>query len=170
MRLTGGRTALAPETFRPRAILRTAVVAADTLWIAVFVALCTLRGATAAGFPNWMTIIGPNTGLGNSSMILMIESQLNYLSDALRAMQVNGWSRVEVRPEAQRSYNLALQRRGTMLDHVTEATSFNVIEADPYGMGRAATIRIARSTSRCPPSRLRGWRTRPRTERPSLRS
>ncbi|MFD7447352.1 cyclohexanone monooxygenase, partial [Streptomyces sp. NPDC059909] len=37
-----------------------------------------LRGATAAGFPNWMTIIGPNTGLGNSSMILMIESQLNY--------------------------------------------------------------------------------------------
>jgi len=50
MRLTGGRTALAPETFRPRAILRTAVVAADTLWIAVFVALCTLRGATERAY------------------------------------------------------------------------------------------------------------------------
>lgn len=45
-----------------------------------------LRGATAAGFPNWMTVIGPNTGLGNSSMILMIESQLNYLADYLKAL------------------------------------------------------------------------------------
>ena len=45
-----------------------------------------LRGATAAGFPNWMTIIGPNTGLGNSSMILMIESQLNYMADYVRAV------------------------------------------------------------------------------------
>ncbi|MEV7613936.1 NAD(P)/FAD-dependent oxidoreductase [Streptomyces sp. NPDC089799] len=45
-----------------------------------------LRGATAAGFPNWMTIIGPNTGLGNSSMILMIESQLNYMADYVRQL------------------------------------------------------------------------------------
>ncbi|MFL5438046.1 MAG: PH domain-containing protein [Myxococcales bacterium] len=45
-----GRTALAPETFRPRAILRTAVVAADTLWIAVFVALCSLHGATVRAY------------------------------------------------------------------------------------------------------------------------
>jgi hypothetical protein len=50
MRFPGGRTALAPETFRPRAILRTAVVAADTLWIAVFVALCSLRGATERAY------------------------------------------------------------------------------------------------------------------------
>lgn len=56
-----------------------------------------LRGASAAGFPNWMTIIGPNTGLGNSSMILMIESQLNYMADYLRQLRVLGggppWSR-----------------------------------------------------------------------------
>jgi cation diffusion facilitator CzcD-associated flavoprotein CzcO len=45
-----------------------------------------LRGATAVGFPNWMTIIGPNTGLGNSSMVLMIESQLNYMADYLRQL------------------------------------------------------------------------------------
>lgn len=49
-----------------------------------------LRGASAAGFPNWMTIIGPNTGLGNSSMILMIESQLNYMADYLRQLDVLG--------------------------------------------------------------------------------
>ncbi|HET9382753.1 MAG TPA: NAD(P)/FAD-dependent oxidoreductase, partial [Streptomyces sp.] len=46
--------------------------------------MAALRGASAAGFPNWMTIIGPNTGLGNSSMILMIESQLTYMADFVR--------------------------------------------------------------------------------------
>src|SRR5256885_17137114 len=50
MRPTRGHPALAPETFRPRAILRTAVVAADTLWIAVFVPLCSLNGATVRAY------------------------------------------------------------------------------------------------------------------------
>ncbi|MEV5611829.1 NAD(P)/FAD-dependent oxidoreductase [Streptomyces sp. NPDC052225] len=49
-----------------------------------------LRGATATGFPNFMTVIGPNTGLGNSSMILMIEAQLNYLADYMRQLDVLG--------------------------------------------------------------------------------
>src|SRR5712691_2167245 len=44
------REALAPETFRPRTALRTLVVAADTLWIGVFVALLGLRGATHGSF------------------------------------------------------------------------------------------------------------------------
>jgi hypothetical protein len=46
----GSREALAPETFRPRAVLRTVVLAADTLWIAVFVALLGLHGATKTAF------------------------------------------------------------------------------------------------------------------------
>lgn len=49
-----------------------------------------LRGCTAAGFPNFLTVIGPNTGLGNSSMILMIEAQLNYLVDYLRQLDTLG--------------------------------------------------------------------------------
>lgn len=56
-----------------------------------------LRGATAAGFPNFMTVIGPNTGLGNSSMILMIEAQLNYLADYMRQLHVLG-GRVALNP------------------------------------------------------------------------
>ncbi|MEU6844487.1 NAD(P)/FAD-dependent oxidoreductase [Streptomyces sp. NPDC046716] len=59
--------------------------------------MAALRGATAAGFPNFMTIIGPNTGLGNSSMILMIESQLNYLADYMRQLTVLG-GRVALTP------------------------------------------------------------------------
>lgn len=71
-----------------------------------------LRGATAAGFPNWMTIIGPNTGLGNSSMILMIESQLNYMADYLRQLTVLGENSVlSARASAVHAWNRRVQER-----------------------------------------------------------
>ncbi|WP_327245912.1 flavin-containing monooxygenase [Streptomyces sp. NBC_01320] len=71
-----------------------------------------LRGATAAGFPNWMTIIGPNTGLGNSSMILMIESQLNYMADYLRQLNVlGGRAALDVRTSAVGAWNRRVQER-----------------------------------------------------------
>ncbi|MFF7448468.1 MULTISPECIES: NAD(P)-binding domain-containing protein [unclassified Streptomyces] len=71
-----------------------------------------LRGASAAGFPNWMTIIGPNTGLGNSSMILMIESQLNYLADFVRQLDVlGGRAALDARPGAVAAWNRRVQER-----------------------------------------------------------
>ena len=71
-----------------------------------------LRGATAAGFPNWMTVIGPNTGLGNSSMILMIESQLNYMADYLRRLDaLGGRAALDARPTAVRAWNRRVQER-----------------------------------------------------------
>ncbi|MGQ5636296.1 MULTISPECIES: flavin-containing monooxygenase [unclassified Streptomyces] len=71
-----------------------------------------LRGAAAAGFPNWMTIIGPNTGLGNSSMILMIESQLNYMADYLRQLNVlGGRTALDARPAAVEDWNRRVQER-----------------------------------------------------------
>ena len=41
------------------------------------------KGATVAGFPNLFFLVGPNTGLGHSSMVYMIESQMAYLVDAV---------------------------------------------------------------------------------------
>ncbi|WP_314413034.1 flavin-containing monooxygenase [Streptomyces kroppenstedtii] len=71
-----------------------------------------LRGATAAGFPNWLTIVGPNTGLGNSSMILMIESQLNYLADYVRQLDVlGGRAALDARPAAVDAWNDRVQKR-----------------------------------------------------------
>ncbi|MGW0825135.1 flavin-containing monooxygenase [Streptomyces sp. NPDC002845] len=71
-----------------------------------------LRGATAAGFPNWMAIIGPNTGLGNSSMILMIESQLNYMADYVRQLNVLGpGTALDARRGAVASWNRKVQER-----------------------------------------------------------
>ncbi|TQK45098.1 cation diffusion facilitator CzcD-associated flavoprotein CzcO [Streptomyces sp. SLBN-118] len=71
-----------------------------------------LRGATAAGFPNWMTIIGANTGLGNSSMILMIESQLSYMADYMRLLTVlGGRAALAARPSAVAAWNRRVQER-----------------------------------------------------------
>ncbi|MFJ2812653.1 flavin-containing monooxygenase [Streptomyces sp. NPDC087294] len=71
-----------------------------------------LRGTSAAGFPNWMSVIGPNTALGNSSMILMIESQLNYLADYVRQLDfLGGRVALDARPHAVRSWNRRVQER-----------------------------------------------------------
>ncbi|MEU4210216.1 NAD(P)/FAD-dependent oxidoreductase [Streptomyces sp. NPDC026206] len=74
--------------------------------------MAALRGASAAGFPNFLTVIGPNTGLGNSSMILIIEAQLNYLADFMRQLgTLGGRAALDARPSAVRAWNRKLQQR-----------------------------------------------------------
>ncbi|MBW1604419.1 NAD(P)/FAD-dependent oxidoreductase [Streptomyces sp. JJ66] len=71
-----------------------------------------LRGASQAGFPNFMTVVGPNTGLGNSSMILIIEAQLNYLIDYLRHLDtLGGRVALDARAEAVRAWSDHVQER-----------------------------------------------------------
>ncbi|MEW1832478.1 NAD(P)/FAD-dependent oxidoreductase [Streptomyces sp. NPDC088196] len=71
-----------------------------------------LRGSSASGFPNWMTVIGPNTGLGTSSMIFIIESQLNYLADYIRQLDVlGGRVALDARPGAVSAWNRRVQDR-----------------------------------------------------------
>jgi cyclohexanone monooxygenase len=69
------------------------------------------KGATVAGFPNLFFVVGPNTGLGHSSMVLVIESQVAYLVDAVRTMRRHELATVEVRARTQASFNARLQRR-----------------------------------------------------------
>jgi cation diffusion facilitator CzcD-associated flavoprotein CzcO len=83
-----------------------------------------LRGTTVAGFPNLFLVIGPNTGLGHSSMIFMIESQLAYIVDALRATRKAGLAAIEPRRSAQLRWNAALQRRMRRTVWVTGCTSW----------------------------------------------
>ncbi len=68
-------------------------------------------GTTVAGFPNLFKMTGPNTGLGHSSMVFMIESQLAYILDALRVMDERGISSIDVRRDVQAAYNERLQER-----------------------------------------------------------
>jgi cation diffusion facilitator CzcD-associated flavoprotein CzcO len=69
------------------------------------------KGTTVHGFPNYFQIVGPNTGLGHSSMVLMIESQVAYVRDALRTMALNHYATVEPRQDAQDAWNDDLHRR-----------------------------------------------------------
>ena len=69
------------------------------------------RGTTIAGFPNFFFIVGPNTGLGHSSMVLMIESQVTYILGALRLMHKLGLKSVDVSAEKLRTYNTDLDKK-----------------------------------------------------------
>jgi cation diffusion facilitator CzcD-associated flavoprotein CzcO len=68
-------------------------------------------GTSIAGFPNLFMLVGPNTGLGHNSIVFMIESQVEYVLDALRTMDARGLASVDVRREAQDAFNAELQER-----------------------------------------------------------
>ncbi|RFA26828.1 4-hydroxyacetophenone monooxygenase [Alkalilimnicola ehrlichii] len=69
------------------------------------------KGTTVAGFPNLFVMIGPNTGLGHSSMIYMIESQIRYILDALDTMQRYGIEVVDVKENVLDRFNAWLQEK-----------------------------------------------------------
>ncbi|MDP3967051.1 MAG: NAD(P)/FAD-dependent oxidoreductase [Nocardioides sp.] len=69
------------------------------------------KGATVSGFPNLFFLVGPNTGLGHSSMVFMIESQVAYVLDALRTMRERDLVTVEPKRGEQDAWNADLQRR-----------------------------------------------------------
>ena len=70
----------------------------------------TYLGTVVPGFPNYFQLTGANTGLGHSSMLLMIESQLSYLADGIAKTRAAG-GRFEVRAEVAAAYNAELQRK-----------------------------------------------------------
>jgi cation diffusion facilitator CzcD-associated flavoprotein CzcO len=70
-----------------------------------------LRGTTVAGFPNLFFLLGPNTGLGHTSVVLMAEAQARYIRQALEHVDRSGAAAVDPRPAAQQAWNDAVQRR-----------------------------------------------------------
>ncbi|MGY1778185.1 flavin-containing monooxygenase [Geodermatophilus sp. SYSU D00804] len=78
--------------------------------------MVTNRGSTVAGFPNLFLLVGPNVGVGHTSMVYMIESQVAYVDDALRTMAAEGLDTLETTPEAQEAYRelVARRSRGTV--------------------------------------------------------
>jgi len=73
--------------------------------------MVTNRGAAVAGFPNLFLLVGPNVGVGHTSMVYMIESQLNYVLDALATMAAEGLDVLETTPQAQEAYRQMIAER-----------------------------------------------------------
>jgi cyclohexanone monooxygenase len=69
------------------------------------------KGTTIHGFPNLFQIVGPNTGLGHSSMVFVIESQVAYIVDALRTMADRRLRTVEPTAAAQQAWTEDVHRR-----------------------------------------------------------
>ena len=68
-------------------------------------------GATLPGYPNFFMVVGPNTGLGHNSMVLMIEAQVEYILRALQTMRREGADAIEVRAAVERAYNERVQQK-----------------------------------------------------------
>jgi cation diffusion facilitator CzcD-associated flavoprotein CzcO len=94
-----------------------------------------LYGAAMSGFPNFFVLCGPNTGLGHSSMVYMIESQVAYVMDALRHMKSHGADSVEAREDAMARFNDDLDERMERTVWSTGCASWYLDET-----GRNATL------------------------------
>ena len=71
-------------------------------------------GMTVSGFPNLFMLYGPNTNLGHSSVLLMIEAQVEYVLQALDALRAHDAAALDVRADVLTAYDAeqqaALQR------------------------------------------------------------
>ena len=69
-------------------------------------------GLNVCNFPNLLLLLGPNSGLGHTSMVHIMESQINYMIHYLEQIEKNGEkSYLDVKPEVQRAYNNELQKK-----------------------------------------------------------
>lgn len=61
-------------------------------------------GTAVPGFPNLFVVTGPNTGIGHTSALFIIESQMAYIMDAIGTVEGRGLDSIEVRAEAEEAY------------------------------------------------------------------
>ena len=67
-------------------------------------------GTSLPDFPNLFIVTGPNTGIGHTSALFIIEAQMNYILDCIHTLQSKGLRSIEVRPDAERTYTAMIHR------------------------------------------------------------
>ena len=72
--------------------------------------MAALHGVAVAGFPNLFFLMGPNTGLGHNSVLLMIEAQIDHVLRALDLLDARGLRSIEPRADVQAAYVTRIQR------------------------------------------------------------
>jgi hypothetical protein len=72
-------------------------------------------GAAVSGFPNFFSIIGPNSAFGHTSVLVAVEAQVRYILSAIREIGDRRLKFVDLRPEVQADYNEQLDRRHSRL-------------------------------------------------------
>jgi cation diffusion facilitator CzcD-associated flavoprotein CzcO len=69
------------------------------------------KGMSVSGFPNWFTLMGPNTGPGHTSVLVYTEAQIEHVLQAIRKLRGEALRFVDVRQEVQDRYNAGIQAR-----------------------------------------------------------
>jgi cation diffusion facilitator CzcD-associated flavoprotein CzcO len=72
--------------------------------------MAAFNGTTITGFPNLFVLLGPYTGLGHTSIVIMIEAQIEYVMKALDALDERRVAAVDVRPQAQQAFVAEMSR------------------------------------------------------------
>lgn len=96
-------------------------------------------GIATHGFPNLYMMYGPNTNLGHSSILLMIEAQADYIVQCMQALKGQALVSIEVKAGAEQSYNEQLQQRLSDM-------AFNQIDKSWYKDGDRITNNWAGGT------------------------
>jgi cation diffusion facilitator CzcD-associated flavoprotein CzcO len=68
------------------------------------------RGVAVPDFPNMFILYGPNTNLGHTSIIVMLEAQYGYIVQCLEHLVRGDLAALSVSPEACHAWNEATQR------------------------------------------------------------
>jgi hypothetical protein len=69
------------------------------------------RGVTVPNFPNLFLLLGPNSGLGHNSIIVMIEAQVNYIAESLLYLQENNVRTLDVKQDVHDQFNQNIQSK-----------------------------------------------------------
>ena len=68
------------------------------------------RSVMVPGFPNLFLLLGPNSGTGHTSALIMIESQVQFVLHCLRLLDAGKAPHLEADASATRDFNTRLQR------------------------------------------------------------
>ncbi len=93
------------------------------------------RGIAVAGMPNLFFLLGPNTALGHTSVVIMIESQIHYVARAIAAVDTYGAQALAPTAAAQQRYNDELQR--DLAGSVWNTGGCRSFYLDEHGVNRA---------------------------------
>ena len=88
------------------------------------------KGMTVSGFPNWFTLMGPNTGPGHTSVLVFTESQISHTLEAIQKIRDEGLRFVDVKQEALDRYNVGIQDR---MKHMVWSSGCNSWYLSPDG-------------------------------------
>ncbi len=68
-------------------------------------------GTTIPNFPNFYILVGPNTGIGHTSALHIMESQIKYIMQAINEMKQNNWKTIEIKEDVETDYNKKIQKK-----------------------------------------------------------